>query len=201
MADEVIGRDLLDQAKAAGLTVRVEGHSLIVRGRRRVESLAQRLIDHKPDVLAALAEREPTSTRAPATAQAPIAPIKADVPAALAEAAPSAPPVATGDPGRPSTPAPDPHRIPAVSADDARDNTRAAKAAPTDASDCCPRCGRHLDAGARCWPCHYRRCVRCGRETGSPFIELCMSCEAKALKAGEELPRGWAAESLPFPAL
>jgi hypothetical protein len=55
----------------------------------------------------------------------------------------------------------------------------------------CTRCGRHLDGRGRCWPCGYRRCARCGYDTGSPFIELCRPCEVKAKQAGEALPRGW----------
>ena len=29
---------------------------------------------------------------------------------------------------------------------------------------------------SRCWGCCYRTCTRCGRDSGSAFIELCVSC-------------------------
>jgi hypothetical protein len=43
----------------------------------------------------------------------------------------------------------------------------------------CPACARLLDAGRRCWGCNYRACEGCGRDTGSPFIALCLACEAE----------------------
>ena len=51
------GLTLIEQAKAAGLTVRADGDKLIVCGPKRLESLAKRLIDNKPLVMAALAAR------------------------------------------------------------------------------------------------------------------------------------------------
>jgi hypothetical protein len=40
----------------------------------------------------------------------------------------------------------------------------------------CPTCGRPVDDKARCWVCHDRQCVGCGRPTGSAFIASCVSC-------------------------
>ena len=45
------GLTLLQEAKAAGLTVIADGDKLIVRGPRRLEHVARKLLDHKPDVL------------------------------------------------------------------------------------------------------------------------------------------------------
>ena len=50
------GVALLAEANAAGLTVRADGDRLVIRGPRRCGALAQSLLDHKPDVMAALAE-------------------------------------------------------------------------------------------------------------------------------------------------
>ncbi len=47
---------LLVEANAAGLTVRFAGDRLVIRGPRRCAALAQSILDHKPDVMAALAE-------------------------------------------------------------------------------------------------------------------------------------------------
>ena len=55
MTDTGKGIDLLVQAKAAGLTVQAAGGRLSVRGPRTHESLIRQLIEHKQDVLAALA--------------------------------------------------------------------------------------------------------------------------------------------------
>ena len=41
----------------------------------------------------------------------------------------------------------------------------------------CSGCKRPLDAKARCWRCNHRLCSRCGRDTGSAFIELCIVCD------------------------
>jgi hypothetical protein len=49
---------LLRRAQEAGLAVQAEGDRLIIRGPKRAESVARLLIDHKRDVLAALAPRE-----------------------------------------------------------------------------------------------------------------------------------------------
>jgi hypothetical protein len=39
----------------------------------------------------------------------------------------------------------------------------------------CPRCSKPLDSKRRCWRCCDRIC-RCGRLSGSAFIELCVAC-------------------------
>jgi hypothetical protein len=39
----------------------------------------------------------------------------------------------------------------------------------------CDNCGRALADKRRCWRCRDRQC-RCGRSTGSAFIELCIAC-------------------------
>jgi hypothetical protein len=36
--------------------------------------------------------------------------------------------------------------------------------------------GHWLDGRGRCWRCCDRDCSRCGRPTGSAFIELCAAC-------------------------
>jgi hypothetical protein len=50
---------LLQQARAAGLTVLAQGDRLCIRGPRRAEALARQLLDHKVAVLAALATEAP----------------------------------------------------------------------------------------------------------------------------------------------
>jgi len=49
------GLTLLEEARAAGLSVRTEGDRLHIRGPRRAEAVAHRLIAHKALVLEALA--------------------------------------------------------------------------------------------------------------------------------------------------
>ena len=49
------GLILLNCAREAGLAVAAEGDKLVIRGPRRAELLARLLIEHKPEVLAALA--------------------------------------------------------------------------------------------------------------------------------------------------
>jgi hypothetical protein len=49
------GMMLLEEARAAGLTVLAEGGRLRIRGPRRAELIARRLITHKDAVLSALA--------------------------------------------------------------------------------------------------------------------------------------------------
>jgi hypothetical protein len=49
------GMTLLEEARAAGLTVRVDGARLVVRGPRAAEAMARRLLERKVEVLAALA--------------------------------------------------------------------------------------------------------------------------------------------------
>ena len=48
------GLELLSQARAAGLTIRVEGAKLVVRGPRSAATLAQELLEHKAEILALL---------------------------------------------------------------------------------------------------------------------------------------------------
>lgn len=48
------GMSLLREARAAGLLVMVHGDQLVVRGPRRAEAVAQRLLDHKAEIVAAL---------------------------------------------------------------------------------------------------------------------------------------------------
>lgn len=48
------GLALLDEARQAGLTVAVQGDRLIVRGPRRAELLAKRLLDRKVEIIAVL---------------------------------------------------------------------------------------------------------------------------------------------------
>lgn len=50
----VVGLTLLVEARRAGLEVRAEGDRLVVRGPRRLEPLARRLLEHKAEVLAVL---------------------------------------------------------------------------------------------------------------------------------------------------
>jgi hypothetical protein len=53
------GLTLLQQARDAGLAVESNGDKLVIRGPRRAEVVARLLIEHKPEVIAALA---PAST-------------------------------------------------------------------------------------------------------------------------------------------
>jgi hypothetical protein len=48
------GVELLEQAKAVGLEVKVEGTRLILRGHRSTEALAKKLLDHKEQIIALL---------------------------------------------------------------------------------------------------------------------------------------------------
>ncbi len=45
---------LLQEAEAAGLTVRVEGDRLVVRGPKSAGAIAERLLDHKAEVIKTL---------------------------------------------------------------------------------------------------------------------------------------------------
>ena len=49
---------LLDEAHAAGLSVRSEGERLMVRGPKQAEPIALRLLDAKPDVMAVLVSND-----------------------------------------------------------------------------------------------------------------------------------------------
>ncbi len=51
------GLALLDQAAAAGLTARIDGARLVIRGPRSAQPVARALLDHKPEVIAALNAR------------------------------------------------------------------------------------------------------------------------------------------------
>ena len=64
------GLTLLAEARAAGLSVAAQGCRLVVRGPRRAEAMARRLIEHKADVMAALA-RETTPADAARPEQPP----------------------------------------------------------------------------------------------------------------------------------
>jgi hypothetical protein len=48
--------NLLQEARAAGLEVRAEGDQLVVRGPKRLATLALRVLDHKPTILSILAD-------------------------------------------------------------------------------------------------------------------------------------------------
>jgi hypothetical protein len=41
----------------------------------------------------------------------------------------------------------------------------------------CPSCHRPADGRGCCWTCHTRRCVACGRSTGSAFLVSCIGCD------------------------
>ncbi len=45
---------LLQEAEAAGLSVRVDGDRLVVRGPKSADAIAERLLDHKAEVLKVL---------------------------------------------------------------------------------------------------------------------------------------------------
>jgi hypothetical protein len=48
------GLKLLQEAKAAGLAVSVDGDKLVIRGPRKAEAIAKLLLEHKPAVIEAL---------------------------------------------------------------------------------------------------------------------------------------------------
>jgi hypothetical protein len=52
------GLSLIQEARAAGLSVAAAGDRLVIRGPRQAEPVARKLIAHKSKVLAALAENE-----------------------------------------------------------------------------------------------------------------------------------------------
>jgi len=56
------GLVLLSEAMAAGLTVRVDGDRLVIRGPKTADAVARRVLEHKPDVVAALGRFGPTCT-------------------------------------------------------------------------------------------------------------------------------------------
>ena len=53
------GMKLLEEARAAGLKVRVEGDRLIVRGPKSTERVARTLLEKKAEVLALLSQQSP----------------------------------------------------------------------------------------------------------------------------------------------
>lgn len=59
------GLTLLYEATAAGLTVRVDGDRLVIRGPKVADAVARRLLEHKPEVVAALGQSGSTSTELP----------------------------------------------------------------------------------------------------------------------------------------
>ncbi len=50
----MVAVSLLQEAEAAGLAVRVEGDRLVVRGPKSAGAIAERLLDHKAEVIEAL---------------------------------------------------------------------------------------------------------------------------------------------------
>lgn len=58
------GLTLLRRAQEAGLAIHADGDKLVIRGPKRAEPVARLLLDHKPDVLAALAPRTAPDTTA-----------------------------------------------------------------------------------------------------------------------------------------
>ena len=50
----MVAVSLLQEAEAAGLTVRVDGDRLVVRGPKSAGAIAERLLDHKAEVLKVL---------------------------------------------------------------------------------------------------------------------------------------------------
>ena len=68
------GLALLQAADAAGLTVNVDGDRLVIRGPRSADATARALLEHKPEIMAALAG-PPAASRPPLDAEGlPIAP-------------------------------------------------------------------------------------------------------------------------------
>lgn len=59
------GLTLLSDAAAAGLTVRADGDRLVIRGPRKAEPLARRLLEHKRQVIAALGPLSAANRRGP----------------------------------------------------------------------------------------------------------------------------------------
>lgn len=57
---------------------------------------------------------------------------------------------------------------------EARERIAAHRAELLEALGNCPECKRPLKRGI-CWRCHWRRC-RCGKPTGSAFIQTCILC-------------------------
>jgi hypothetical protein len=58
---------LLDEARAKGLTLRVDGAKLVVRGPRRAAPLVKKLLARKPEVMAALTVSGEIDTSIPDT--------------------------------------------------------------------------------------------------------------------------------------
>jgi hypothetical protein len=65
------GLTLLSDAVTAGLTVQVDGERLVIRGPKAADAVARRLLEHKPEVVAALGRFGLTSTELPKPDQPP----------------------------------------------------------------------------------------------------------------------------------
>ncbi len=59
----MVAVSLLQEAEAAGLSVCVEGDRLVVRGPKSAGAIAERLLDHKTEVLKVLADRHTPQSR------------------------------------------------------------------------------------------------------------------------------------------
>ncbi len=58
----MVAVNLLQEAEAAGLAVRVEGNRLVVRGPKSAADIAERLLDRKAEVIEALSAEWDTET-------------------------------------------------------------------------------------------------------------------------------------------
>lgn len=66
------GLRLLTEARAAGLTVRANGNQLLIRGPRRAESVAERLLAHKGEVMEALRGNGTPTAQRPGNEEPPL---------------------------------------------------------------------------------------------------------------------------------
>ena len=71
---------LLEEARAAGLSVRVVGDRLVVRGTRDYEELAIQLLERKAEVLAALASDEERAITERMEVRRPLVPLTGPIP-------------------------------------------------------------------------------------------------------------------------
>ena len=71
---------LLEEARTAGLSVRVNGERLVVRGTRDLEDLAIQLLERKAEVLAALASDAERAIAARIEALRPLVPLSGPIP-------------------------------------------------------------------------------------------------------------------------
>ena len=81
---------LLAEARAAGVRVGARGDQLVVRGPKTAEPLALRLLDHKPEVMAALSGGHP-EIRWRVEAMRPRVPLTGPIPPMYARRLPSVP--------------------------------------------------------------------------------------------------------------